>query len=241
MSSVTYRKDGDVGVITMDDGKMNSFSFAHMDALSACLDEAAGDDAVVLAGNDRCFSAGFDLGVMMAGDAAETTRMIEQGCEIFLRLFEFRRPVLAASTGHALAAGAIALLACDVRVGAPNPKHKVGLNEVRIGLSLPIAGVELARHRLAPTHLSRVLCQAEVFAPQQAVAVGFLDRVAASEEAVLAETLEQAHELAEALKSPAFEECKMKERGAVAAHIRDTLAADMEHYRRVLQSASIGR
>ena len=225
-----------MGVIVMDDGKMNSFSFAHMDALQSCLDKAAGDGAVVLSGSPKCFSAGFDLGVMMAGDGAETTRMIEKGCEIFVRLFEFPRPVLAASTGHALAAGAIALLACDVRIGAPNPRHKIGLNEVKIGLSLPIAGVELARHRLAPTHLSRVLCQAEIFTPDQAVTVGFLDRLASSEEAVLTETIAHAQELAVSLKSPAFEECKRKERGACAAHIRSTLASDMEHYRKVLAS-----
>ena len=152
-----------MGVITMDDGKMNSFSFSHMDGLTAAFDQAAEDGAVVLTGNSRCFSAGFDLNVMMGEDKDEASRMIAQGGEFVRRIFTFPRPVVAAATGHALAAGAIVLLASDVRIAGSNPKAKFGLNEVAIGLAMPVYGMELARARLAPTHSSphRAPCRSE--------------------------------------------------------------------------------
>ena len=55
-------------MITMDDTKMNSFSFAMIDQLNIAFDQVGDAKAVVLAGNGKCFSAGFDLGVMMGGD-----------------------------------------------------------------------------------------------------------------------------------------------------------------------------
>ena len=49
-----------------------------------------------------------------------------------------------AATGHGLALGAIMLLAGDVRVGpnASGSKARFGLNEVAIGMTLPMIGLE---------------------------------------------------------------------------------------------------
>ena len=67
-STVSFERRDDVALITMDDTKMNSFSFAMIDQLNIAFDQVGDAKAVVLAGNGKCFSAGFDLGVMMGGD-----------------------------------------------------------------------------------------------------------------------------------------------------------------------------
>lgn len=51
-------------------------------------------------------------------------------------------------TGHAIAAGALCLLAADARLGAAGD-FRIGLNEVAVGLKLPIFAMELARQRLS--------------------------------------------------------------------------------------------
>lgn len=231
-SSVSYKKEGDVGIITMDDGKMNSFSFSHMDGLSAALDQAADDGAVVLTGNAKCFSAGFDLKVMMGEDKDEAARMIAQGGEFVRRIFSFPRPVVAAATGHALAAGAIVLLASDVRIAGSNAKAKFGLNEVAIGLAMPVYGMELARARLDPRHLSRALCQAAVVGAEEAQAIGYLDEVVEAQDpdAVVEHAVSRAQQLAETLQSPAFALTKMKERQMYVDAIEQTWDAEMAFY-----------
>ena len=66
---VHYTLDESIAVIRLDDGKVNALSHAVLDGLGAALDRAEKDDAkaVVLAGREGRFSAGFDLSVMSEG------------------------------------------------------------------------------------------------------------------------------------------------------------------------------
>ena len=147
----TYRREGDVAVVTLDDGKANVISTAVIDALHGHLDrlESEGARALVLVGRPGRFSAGFDLSEMTAG--VESMRaLVVHGARWLMRLYGLGVPTVAACTGHALAAGALTLLSCDVRVGADVPA-KIGLNEVAIGMALPKFAVELARERV-PLH-----------------------------------------------------------------------------------------
>ena len=83
---VSVRRDGDVAIIDLDDGKANALGHETIAALLASLDqvEADGADAVVLAGRPGRFSAGFDLTVMQAGPA-EAQAMLKAGVDLFLR------------------------------------------------------------------------------------------------------------------------------------------------------------
>ena len=67
---VTYRRDESIAVITMDDGKVNALGPTMLQALNEALDNADRDDvgAVVIAGNHRVFSGGFDLKILKAGE-----------------------------------------------------------------------------------------------------------------------------------------------------------------------------
>src|SRR6266850_338596 len=64
----------------------------------------------------------------------------------------------------------------DYRIGAQGA-HRIGANEVAIGIAMPYFGVEICRQRLAPAHFQRAVALAEMYAPDDAVAAGFLDRV----------------------------------------------------------------
>lgn len=80
-------------------------------------------------------------------------------------------------TGHAVAMGALLILAGDARVGLEGD-FRIGLNETGIGLSLPVTGLEVARDRLAPTVFQRATINAELFSPDAAVTAGYLDQAA---------------------------------------------------------------
>ena len=175
-SRVAYRLDDSIATITMDDGKMNVLSLPMFAALSAALDRAEADRAVViLTGREGVFSAGFDLRVLGAGGAA-TRDLVRTGFELAERVLSFPAPVVVACTGHALAMGVFLLLSGDYRVGAAGA-YRIGANEVAIGITMPFFGVEICRQRLAPAHFHRAVVNAEIYAPDDAVGAGFLDRV----------------------------------------------------------------
>src|SRR5262245_1515716 len=170
-----YRLDDGVPVLRLDDGKANALSPAAIAALEAALDRAEKEArAVLVLGREGRLCAGFDLSVMRAG--VEPMRaLVTAGAELFLRIAVHPLPIVVGCTGHALAAGAILLLAADTRIGARGA-FKIGLNEVAIGMALPIFGFELARERLSKRHFTRAAIQAELYDPDEAVAAGFLDR-----------------------------------------------------------------
>ncbi len=187
--TVTVEQQDAIAIITMDDGKANALSFDMIDAISGALDDAAASEttrAVVLTGRPGKFSAGFDLGVMQSGDWAELTRLVANGGDLVRKIYGGDVPVVAASTGHALAAGALMLLGCDVRVSVDVPTAKVGLNEVAIGMTLPDWAHTIAEQRLSKRHIQRSIANARITDPAGAVDVGFLDRVVSEDELMTA-------------------------------------------------------
>jgi enoyl-CoA hydratase len=171
------RADG-VTTMAMDDGKVNVFSIAMLESLHAAFDEAEQQETVVvLTGRPGSFSAGFDLNVIRGGPADAVT-ILRLGATLAERILAFPSPVVVACTGHAFPAGAFLLMAADYRLGVDGP-YKLGLNEVRIGLTLPWFAIVLARHRLTPSSFDRATVTGTMFDPQQACEAGLLDTVVA--------------------------------------------------------------
>lgn len=220
----TYRIDDNVAIISLDDGKANVFSNASLGVLEELLDRVHSDGAraLVLHGRPGRFSAGFDLGEMTS-DVETMRALVVRGCRWWLRLYGLGVPTVAASTGHALAGGAITLLACDVRVGAEGV-GKIGLNEVAIGMPLPIFAVEFARDRLRNEHLLRAVT-GQVYDPEGAVEVGFLDRLV-PEEQVLDAAIEEARALAER-NTTAYARTKTNLRGEMIERCATGVEEDM--------------
>lgn len=179
-SITTFQQEELFSLITMDDGKANAVSPILLEELHAALDQAeAAGKPVVLKGREGKFSAGFDLSIMSQGGRA-MGELVANGAKLSQRLLTFPTPVVALSTGHAMAMGGLLLLSVDYRIGLQG-NFKIGLNEVAIGMTMPYFGVELGRGRLNTAYFDRAVGNAELFLPDQAVAAGFLDCVADAE------------------------------------------------------------
>ncbi len=221
---LSYEVRDGVALLKMDDGKANALSHPMLAAICDGLDRAEKEaKAVLLVGRPGKFCAGFDLKTMMSGIEA-ATKLVAEGAEMYMRLYGFKMPVVAACTGHALAGGALLLLASDTRIGAEGD-FKIGLNEVSISMPLPVLAQELARDRLGVRHLTEATMQARVYSPDGAAEAGYLDRLAAPD-AVFEVALAEAKRLSD-LPQFAYATTKAKLRERTIAHIRDTLTADM--------------
>ena len=225
---VTTERLDSVMVVHLDDGKANALSATMIAAISTALDEAEADDtigAVVLHGRPGRFCAGFDLSVMRGGDFAAVATLVSDGGELVRRLYGSSVSIVAASTGHALAAGALILLGCDVRVGA-DIDCKIGLNEVAIGMVLPAWAITIAQERLSRRHIQLAVATAQVTDGAGAVQAGFLD-VVVPEAEVLPAAIEKATELA-ALNGRAYAGTVLALRGPVLDRMAAQVTADRE-------------
>jgi enoyl-CoA hydratase len=179
--TLTYTRSDLVSTVTMDDGKVNVFSIPMLRSLHGAFDRAEIDGtAVLLKGRPGCFTAGFDLKTL-AGTRQDVVTILRLGASLAERILSFPAPVVVACSGHAFPAGAFLLLAADARIGVEGP-YRLGLNEVRIGLTLPWFAVVLARHRLTPAHFDHAAVTGDMFDPETARQAGLLDTVVSAEE-----------------------------------------------------------
>ena len=176
--SVSYELRDRIAVIAVDDGKANALSFDVLAAINDGLDRADGDGAgaVVIAGRPGMFSGGFDLKVMSGGDGGAVMDLVTTGAELVLRLYRSSRPIVAACTGHAVAAGALLLMGAHFRVGAEGA-FRIFLIETQNGMVLPDWAIEISKERLVGPHAQQAAIESRIYDPVSAVDAGFLDRV----------------------------------------------------------------
>jgi enoyl-CoA hydratase len=221
---LTYELSDRVARITLDDGKVNALSIAMLREIHAAFDQAEADGAVVwLGGREGFLSAGFDLKVFRE-EPERLAEMLRLGADLCERILGFPTPVLISSTGHAIAAGSFLLMSADLRIGADGP-FEIGLNEVKIGLTLPLFVVELARQRLSPVHFNRALVTARMYRPDEAIEPGFLDRVVPPDQ--LEEASAAAVQELAGLNMDAHAATKLRVRGAALDALHGAIEAEL--------------
>lgn len=222
-TATTFHLDGGIARIVLDDGKANALSAERLGEIGRRLDAAEQAGAVVvLSGREGIFSAGFDLRTFKRGIDA-TVEMLQAGADLILRILAFPHPILTVCTGHAYPMGAFLMMAADVRFAAAGP-WKIGMNEVAIGLTLPRFAVELARHRLSAPGFARVQAGA-MYDPDEALRLGFIDRIIAADQ--LADAIAAEAARLRALDMPSFTATKARINETAIAAIRKAVAEDL--------------
>jgi enoyl-CoA hydratase len=141
---LSYVEQNGVASILLDDGKVNVMSVEMLADIASALDRAekSADMVVLRSMRPGIFSAGFDLKIFASGDVEKSLEMVRAGAELALRLMSFPLPTIGMMEGHAFPMGTFLLLSCDLRLGAQGP-HRMGLNEVTIGISPPGFAIEI--------------------------------------------------------------------------------------------------
>ena len=126
---VSYRREGDIAVITVDSPPVNALSLPVRRGLAACFTQFAHDaaaKAAVLICAGRTFIAGADI--------TEFDKPIEEPWlpQVVHQIEDLAKPVVAAIHGTALGGGLETALACHYRVAVPSAQ--LGLPEVSLGL-----------------------------------------------------------------------------------------------------------
>ena len=160
---------------------------------------------------------------MQGDDPAAMIRLVSDGGALFTRLFASALPVVVAAPGHAVAAGALLLLAADERIGVDG-SFKIGLIETQIGMFLPRWAIELAEERLSRRHFQVATVGARMYPPVDARDAGYLDAVVAPEE--LDATAQAAAEAWAKLPAAAYAAQVRVIRGARIAALEAAVAAD---------------
>ena len=135
-----------------------------------------GARAVVLSGAPGMFSGGLDVPALVGLDR-DAIRGLWQGLYDTMRAIATSPvPVAAAITGHSPAGGAVLAICCDYRVMAEGD-FKIGLNEVRVGITLPPVLLRVLRRIVGDRQAERLAVGGLLVDSQEALRIGFVDEV----------------------------------------------------------------
>lgn len=178
-----YERADSIAIITMDDGKVNTIEAKWIEEWEEILNRIRSENVqgILIRGRPGVFSAGLDLKLLPTYSPDELRSFVAHYEEAMRSLFLLEIPVVAEVTGHALAGGAVLLLACDLRISDPTDK-KIGLNETAIGITLPPFVIAMAQACLNPPYIPEALMAGKVYNPHDALASGYLTTLVETEE-----------------------------------------------------------
>ncbi|WP_317057317.1 3-hydroxyacyl-CoA dehydrogenase NAD-binding domain-containing protein [Roseovarius rhodophyticola] len=207
MTDFTMEKGADgVAIITWDTvGKsMNVMNQQGFDDLEALIDDALADDAVkgviLTSGKEGSFAGGMDLNIIskmkeMAGD--NPAKGLFEGLmktHTFLRKMERAgmdpktnkggKPIACCLPGTALGIGLEIPLACHRIFAADNPKAKIGLPEIMVGIFPGMGGTTRLVRKMGAIAAAPLLLEGKVNNPQKAKSAGVVDEVVPADELI---------------------------------------------------------
>ena len=180
--------DAGIGILTLNRAdRHNAFDDAMIEEIAQVIDAFAGDPAVrviVVSAAGKSFCAGADLNWMkrMAGYAPEDNlRDSLVMAEMFRRVRECPKPVVARVQGAAYGGGVGLVAACDVAIATFDAQF--ALSEVKLGL-IPAVISPYVVAAMGERAARRYMLTAERFSAAEAYRLGLLHEIVADEEAL---------------------------------------------------------
>ena len=204
MAYETLRTELDDGVLTVTldrPDRLNAFNLQMMHDWLDLLDEVDADDAVrvvIVTGAGRGFCAGADLGSggdsfdASASEAREEHR--DGGGQVTLRLFDCKKPLIAAINGPAVGVGITMTLPMDVRIASD--RARMGFVFARRGIVPEACSSWFLPRVVGINRAMEWVATGRVFPAAEALAGGLVSRVVPHEE-LLPAARELAREIVE--------------------------------------------
>ena len=234
---VILSKQGPVAYVTINREKAhNALNSAVIESVEQIFSELERDESVMVVvitgAGKKAFIAGADIKeIKEAGDTR--TELVKKGQEIFSKIRNSSKVVIAAVNGYALGGGCELALSCDIRIASKNASF--GLTEVKLGLMPGYGGTQLLPRFIGTGGAKYLIFSGEMITAEEAYRLGLVEKVCTSET-----LMEEVDELARKISSNghfAVRACKRAINFGTQLSIDDALKLELEIYDEVAQSA----
>ncbi len=168
-----------IAIVTLARGKVNSLNGTVVNELREQLEVLETDKdikALVLTGQGKFFSFGFDIPEFLSFNKEEFTDYLTNFTDLYTYLFLYPKPVVAALNGHTIAGGCMLALACDTRVMVAG-KGKISLNEIAFGSSVFAGSTEMLRFCVGNANATKVLYSGIMYSAEEAMNLGMVQDI----------------------------------------------------------------
>ena len=177
-----YERDGDLGVITIDDPPLNLFGRELTEAVTAAIDSAAEDSprALVVRAEGSVFTGGADVNVFRGLSESQARAFTADLLGITHRVEDLPFPTLAVVHGLCLTAGFELSLACDMIWAAESAQF--GLVEIVVGLTPLMGGTQRVAERAGPARARELVMSGGLYPAATLERWNVVNRVLPNEE-----------------------------------------------------------
>lgn len=172
-------EDG-VALIVFDRPPANAYDAAMLTELTAAVHRVADDPAarvaIVKSANPKFFCTGADISVLQSATPANFANFLTIAQESVDAIARTPKLFVAAIAGHCIGGGLEIALGCDFRFAAAG-KYRFGLAEVNLGLSPGMGGTQRLPRLIPKSRALRLMVTGETLMPDEALALGIVDRV----------------------------------------------------------------
>ncbi len=224
---ILVETDGPVGIVRLNRPKvLNALNPALVAQLAAQVENFDRDDSIhviVLAGNERAWAAGADI-----GDMAEQSMLDMYQRDQFAtweRVRRVKKPIVAAVSGYALGGGCELMMLCDVVIASETAQ--IGQPEINIGVMPGAGGTQRLTRSVGKALAMDVVLTGRMLSAREALAAGLVSRVVPREH-WFSEALRVAHDMA--AKGPVA--LRLAKESVLKA-FETTLSEGLEHERKL--------
>lgn len=180
LKNLTYEKRDKIAIVTINrPNTLNSLNAETMEELDQVFTEVGRDEgvwAVILTGaGERAFVSGADIQQFVGLSAPASQHFARKGQDIFRRIEELGRPVIAAINGYALGGGCELAMACTIRIASE--KARFGQPEVKLGLIPGYGGTWRLPHIVGKGKALELILTGEMIDAQEALRLNLVNRV----------------------------------------------------------------
>jgi enoyl-CoA hydratase len=179
--NVAVERQGAVGLVRLARPQvLNALSDELMDDLAAALAELDADPGVrcvVLAGDERAFAAGADIGDLAGSTAVE--RLLGRRMERWEAIRRVGTPLVAAVSGHCLGGGCELAMACDLVVASETARF--GQPETGLGVIPGAGGTQRLVRAVGKAVAMDMILSGRTLSAREAERFGLVARVVARE------------------------------------------------------------
>jgi enoyl-CoA hydratase len=192
-------RDDGVAVLTVNRPKsLNALNPQTLEEIDKAIDEAEQNDKikvlVITGAGDKAFIAGADITEFPKMNSLQAYKFAEKGQNVFFRLEQLPKPVIACVNGFALGGGCELAMSCDFIYASD--KAKFGQPEINLGI-IPGFGGTQRLARLVGRAKAKELCMTgEMISAEEAKNIGLVAKIFPAE-SLLEETLKVASALAQ--------------------------------------------
>jgi enoyl-CoA hydratase len=186
-NNLNIQSENGIRIITINrPDKLNALNRETLSELDAAMNDAILSTdiygIIITGAGEKAFVAGADISEFSGLKPEDGKKLSAFGQNIFKKIEQSPKPVIAAVNGFALGGGCELAMSCHLRLASDNAKF--GQPEVKLGLIPGYGGTQRLVHLIGKTRATELLMTGNMINTQQALEIGLLNYVTTQTELI---------------------------------------------------------